>query len=395
MQRGTYFSPCDVMVISDHPIEDELSSDIPWSGYTNRQVLHNLASRGVPISRVHQTYLSYEKIPNDWQEDITRTSSEDYFQWPHCKNTFYSRDIFKLLEELKAEIKAADPKLILVFGKWSLFFLTGRVTLSKTQNTLKSFKPNGGLATFRGSLLPLLSEFGISAVVFPMLPQSMLYREPKKAPILSWDFDKAGRIFKRLQRFFPIQKMVGELKITSFEKRDSLESPEDVLNFNINSLPLSKLNLNYDFSSEVIIDFLRNLLFDLDLNVIKVSVDIETKINAYIDCIGITKEIDSGLCIPFSTEKNPCPWSLEVETEITYLLLSVLTHRNIRIVGQNYNYDAQFIKYVYGISTAAYVDTMVLSHTLYNTLPKSLDFLASVVCDNYAYWKDEQTWDEK
>jgi DNA polymerase I-like protein with 3'-5' exonuclease and polymerase domains len=141
---------------------------------------------------------------------------------------------------------------------------------------------------------------------------------------------------------------------------------------------------------ETVTGFMTELLTELDKGSLLVSVDIETRYSSTIDCIGIAYQNNRGICIPFSTLDNPNFWTAEEEYKVFELLLKVLAHENIQVTGQNYAYDAQFIWKFWLTKTEAFTDTMILHHVLYNNMEKNLAFLASVYCDNYQYWKDDQ-----
>lgn len=65
-------------------------------------------------------------------------------------------------------------------------------------------------------------------------------------------------------------------------------------------------------------------------------------------------------------------------------------------VGQNFSYDAQwYIRFNMPVKNWAY-DTMVMFWSRYPELPKTLDFIASILLDDYRYWKSSfknQSWD--
>jgi len=123
------------------------------------------------------------------------------------------------------------------------------------------------------------------------------------------------------------------------------------------------------------------------------SHDLET-INRYISCAGIAWSETEALCIPFMTPEegrggNHNYWTLEEETRILCLQQDVLTHPNAKVVGQNYLYDMQHMAKSWGYVPDKPLDTMLAWHTVFPGEKKSLDFLASLFCDHYVYWKDE------
>jgi len=88
-------------------------------------------------------------------------------------------------------------------------------------------------------------------------------------------------------------------------------------------------------------------------------------------------------------------WSLTEEAYIVELLREVLTHPNAQCFGQNFIYDTQYIYRFWFVIPNIWYDTMVAQHCLFPGQPKGLDYIASMFCDYYVYWKDDgKLWDE-
>ena len=67
----------------------------------------------------------------------------------------------------------------------------------------------------------------------------------------------------------------------------------------------------------------------------------------------------------------------------------------VLLVGQNFNYDLQYIHRHWGILPTNVADTMLMQHSCFSSLPKNLGFLSSMYCDDHLYWKDDRTdWKE-
>lgn len=127
--------------------------------------------------------------------------------------------------------------------------------------------------------------------------------------------------------------------------------------------------------------------------VMRISHDVET-IARNISVSGLAWSETDAICIPFMTTQegrggNHNYWTVDEEAELVHLLNRILTHPNARVVGQNYLYDMQHEAKSHGISPNVDMDTMLAWHTIFPGEKKSLDFLASIFCDYYCYWKDE------
>ncbi|MGL5935909.1 MAG: DNA polymerase, partial [Cetobacterium sp.] len=127
-----------------------------------------------------------------------------------------------------------------------------------------------------------------------------------------------------------------------------------------------------------------------------IAVDIETAcFPAQITCIGYTGIRPDGkvrsFVIPFFDEfqEDGCFWSDEDDHAVAYSVCRDINESPILKILQNGNYDASyFIRDWLGLNNFLY-DTMLMWYALYMELPKSLDFISSILLDNYQYWKDD------
>lgn len=378
LTRPRFPKPRNAMVVTDFPIKTEVEQDKPYCSASNMTLMGDLHRVGIKQKGCFYTYFSYErptKDSYDFVNDFAKhknlepvgsdlgIAGQIFHQLETVKDLWVSETLWLEFQGLLAAIREVKPKIIIVTGKWSLFFLTTCTTYAKTQGTWKDAKPQGGLNKFRASILRIDETFGAGfkdIIVFPMLPVTTKMRSPEKAPVLAWDMKKAGAIYQDL---------------INGESEKYLE-------------PKTDFNFEQDFNK--IVGYLRGLTKGLTIAPSLVSVDIETR-HSTIDCIGITPKTGAGICIAFSTLENPLLFSAKQELEIVMLIRELLPMENCRVIGQNFSYDAQYLYKFWLIDVHSYFDTMVAHHVLYNYMPKSLDFLASVYCDQYKYWKDMQS----
>lgn len=363
-----------VMIISDYPITSEIDSDIPYSSASNLTLLSDLHKVGIKQSDCYCTYLNYErpeKEDYDWHKQFIKIKNqfdiqEGFVKLDFEKNLYVSEYLYSELQGLLKEIETVKPKLIIITGKWSLYFLTFCVNYTKTQGTGKSQKPLGGIASYRASILKLYDGYSLpECIIMPILPAVTKQREPSKIPVMQWDYRKLGDIFKS------IVVENENLDVWLKPKRESI------------------IGVDLDLIKEKLI----KLLKDLEKSLL-VSIDIETR-HGTIDCIGFSWNKTEGIVIPFSTIDNPNPWSFEEELELTLLMLKVLKNKNLQIVGQNFSYDSQYLNKFYMVNLHPYLDTMIANHVLYNYMQKDLSFLASIYVNTFSQWKHMQTHEVK
>jgi DNA polymerase I-like protein with 3'-5' exonuclease and polymerase domains len=370
------------MVINDIPVQTEIKSGDKFSATSNVSLLTSLRTgkinnwskevtdntyKGIKSTDIFTTYLSYnyfEEGSYDFRLEIVKgkdkVEGREYFKLEHQKDVWVMTSLWKQFQALLTEIEKVQPKLIIVTGKWTLFFLTGCTSLITNQGNHKDKKILGGLSKFRSSVLQLHECFGIKDVVLvPVWHTVHAMSMPDKLVVMQLDIEKLGWMYHNI-----LDKGV-EYYIRP-AKEYVLGTTLDILG-----------------------TFLHELLLKLNERPIKVSIDIETMYHSTIDCIGIAYEVDRGICVPFASRANPNLWSIEDEVEIIALIREVMLHPNCQHVGQNYSYDCQYFHKLWNIDVQATTDTMVLHHVLFNYLPKDLAFLASLYCETYTYWKDE------
>lgn len=368
MKRPTFPLTKPVMVISDYPLQNEIDRDIPFSGASHLDLLNGLAKAGIHQKNIATTYLSYER-PEGENYDFSSSfckhknlagSPLTWIQLNHQKDCYVEESLWNEVLALVNEIKLTEPKLIILSGKWSFFFLTGLFPLSKT---IGSGKPLGGLSTYRASICKMYEGFELpfETILYPVYPAITKHRLPELSPIMRWDSLKAGDIFNKLES--------GEKTV------DGYLNPE--------------FNLIIGDTYSVVSGYLTKLSLELNKSPIDISVDIETR-HTTIDCIGIGYKPGEAICIPFSTLDSPHFWTEEQELDIITWIGEILTHDNARIIGQNFSYDAQYLWKFWLLKVHAKLDTMIANHVLHNKMRKSLDVLASVYCEDYTYWKNMQ-----
>lgn len=373
-----------VMVVNDMPVKAEIDTGERFSSVSNLNFLTSLRTgklyregkermeqgyKGINATDIYPTYLfmeQYQKNNFDWVEDIVSGKSKqpdvEYFKLDNHKDVWVTKSVWCSFCGLLEEIEKVKPKLIIVTGKWSLFFLTGCVSLKTNQGSWKDKKTLGGLSKFRASILQSSECFKLhDLVIFPLWHTVNILSMAEKAYIFQLDIEKVGWVYN----------VIKDKGINYYLKPD-------------------KKYIICDTKEKVKTE-LGKLLKVLDEKPTKVAIDLETMYFSVIDCIGMAYSYDEGLCIPFAAKGNAHIFSLEDEVEVLEEVKKVLTHVNCLHIGQNYSYDIQYMSRVWGVRVEAHQDTMIMHHTLFNYMQKDLAFLASLYCEHYTNWKGEIT----
>lgn len=363
MQRAEFPVEKDVFILTDYPILKELSNDMEWSSPGNLENLSWLRQAGITYEKIHTSYLSYDRPTEEiFENQISLKETSLHTNKVEFKNkTFFLEDNFlQNIQECLKEIRKVKPKLIICFGKWSLFFLAEIIEYKNTIGTKKDPRIHGAIAKYRISTLGNSELIAIPCVVVPLYPSSEIHRDPSKLFTIQQDFEKIGNIYKNISSFGIDYYLI--------------DSNEYILGDSV----------------EKIKAFLQPYMDRLDSGeVLKASIDIETR-GFTIDCVGIGFDSKTGICVPFSLYSDPEPWSFEEELELYQFLFKLLSNHNLRPIGQNFGYDSAYFYHYFCLFIIADIDTMIRHHTFFNSVPKSLDFLASIYCEIYRYWKNER-----
>lgn len=265
---------------------------------------------------------------------MTGHDKELFAVWQPNKGVFIPTDAFeKEIALLKEEIERVQPDLILACGSIALFALTGEMSVAK----------------WRASLLPYNNT---KCAILPIFSPQEILRQ------WSW-------------RWYTIHDLRRGVRFLEEGWRE----------------PDWHFHLRPSFSDAK--DFLFSIKDKLDAGPTFISHDIETVAN-HIDCAGISTDEREAMCIPLMSKDNAAGyWSLEEEATLVQLHRDILTHENAQVIGQNYAYDSQYIARYWGFLPQLRFDTQIAWHVLFPGERKSLDILASLLCDHYLYWKDD------
>ena len=250
-----------------------------------------------------------------------------------------------------ALIVVACPAVLGIFAKWD-----------KKMATLD--KMRGGVYDWQG--IPVIITFPITAI-HQRVDQRILknedgetdtqqpYRVQQGAWILNQDWAKIGRYFHGKQRVLP--------------------------------------KFTYSIC-RTISDCLAAKAF-LDSCVL-IATDIETGCHpAQITCSGYTGLRSDGVVrtfvIPFydAYKPNGVFWDSEDDHITAFCIMRDINANAVLKTMQNGAYDASYSIRDRVPYNKYLLDSMLLWYSLYSELPKTLDFITSILLDNFQYWKDD------
>jgi len=86
-------------------------------------------------------------------------------------------------------------------------------------------------------------------------------------------------------------------------------------------------------------------------------------------------------------------WNPDEEAELLSEIRALLGHPQVRLVGQNFIYDTQYIQHWLALTPELDFDTMLAQNILFPGTPKDLGYLSSLYCQYHWYWKeDHKEW---
>jgi len=324
-----------ILIVGEAPGADEERLGKPFVGTSGQELDRMLGEAGISRAECRVTNVCRIRPPNnDISKFFARSKKEITSEHIKISDKFVLPIIKRGLDLLATEVQLVKPNIILALGNTSLWALTGR----------------WGITKWRGSMLH--SDMGGFQVIPTIHPAAVL-REWAWRSIVVRDLRRAAR-FRTAK--FPI--------------------------------PAWSFIIKPGFS--VVQGILSSLLHRLEKEVVWIDFDLETKYG-HIDCAGISWSSVDALCIPFIHDY----WTVEQEAWIIQHLRRLLLHKRVCVRGQNLLYDSQYTYKWWGYVPRVMQDTMLSHHTAFCGMRKSLDFQASLYCDEYKQWKpDKSAWKE-
>lgn len=330
-------STARIMIVGEAPGEREEQEGVPFVGASGYELKKMLTDARINIEECYLTNVCMDRPKgNDiglWinPKKANRDGSEINYRGakirPHIKDE---------CERLYTEIRAVSPNLVIALGNAAVWALTDAK----------------GIGKWRGSILESDALPGVKVIP--------AYHPTQVLKVYDW-------------RFITVQDFRRAAKEALFPE---IRKP--------------KWNFITDPTYEETVRTLHVLLNrarDSSEGLILVT-DVEIK-RTEILCVGLAWSKLDAVCIPFYHDAGH-RWTPEEHVEIVLLLQRLMCHPNVRLVNQNISFDIQYFFWRFNFWPRAYFDTMLGQNILFPSLPKKLDFLASMYCTYYRFWKDDK-----
>lgn len=362
--RGTS-GPVDsrIVLVGEAWGAEEAARGKPFVGQSGQELDRMLAEAGLDRDRIFVTNTVAARPPGN---ELARWFNEKQKGVAPLKGLFPSDYVRSELVRLQSQLAAYPRDLVILAGNYPLWALTDKAgTASKKFSGIGSRKVPTKILTYRGSMEHIEVE-GQRIRALPIAHPSMILRQ--------WEY-----------RHATVQDLKRAHNLDLWDTQYTLHTPKD--------------RTPFQFAEACRAELLR-ILVRAKREQVNLAVDIETKF-LFITCIGWATSDYEGWSFPLFNppdKRNRLVPYLppEAVASVLKLLFEVMCHPNVKVIGQNFDYDKQLFHHWFGFDVPLNFDTMLAQHLVFPGMPKGLDYLASMYCEHYRYWKEDgKEWDVK
>ncbi len=323
-----------IAIVGEAPGWDEVQQKRPFVGASGMELTRMLGEVGIMRDQCYITNVTHTRPPgNDISNFFYKAGVAQKARRPRVKGRYPNDSIIEDIPILESQLRKMQPNLIIALGNTALWALTGEQGITKWRGSIMEFEGIKLIPTFH--------------------PAGVMRNWPWRWLVIQ-DLRRAAH-----EATFP------EIR---YPARNYIVRP----------------------SFEAVMDFLSSIRDQVVVG------DIETR-GGHIACYGLATSKLDAISIPFMCiERSKGYWSLEEEVAITLKLKEVTTRKDVGMVFHFAGYDMQYIAKEWGYVPHLTDDTMVMQHAAFPNLRKALDFISSLYCEYYRYWKDDgKEWDPR
>ena len=332
-----------ILIVGDIPTEQDLLKQEPFIGGGGYELSKILQEAGTFREHCAMTLVMSDRVKGNAIENIVATKKKDITGAHRLyRGKHVLQSVIDGVEELEATIRRVKPNVVVPVGNLALWALTGE----------------WGVNNWRSSIMESTLVPGVK--VIPTLPPSRVMVQWSTRPLVVHDLKRAVR-----ESAFP-EVIRADYSLVIRPDYDTAVSKLQWLIDQAEAPRESKMILGGD---------------------------IETRAG-HIACIAFAWSKTEAICIPLMCQHNKEGyWPAEQEAVLVGMMIRLM--RAVRIRGQNWNYDAQYIYRWWHFLCPDVEDTMIQQHSCFSNLDKNLAFLSSMYCEDHLYWKDDRTnWTE-
>ncbi len=328
-----------VMIVGEFPTEHELLKGTPFSSSSGFELNKMLKEANLFRESCFVTTVNRTRAPGGMTKGLVALKKKDITDDHVLWNGRYIRSsVLEGIEELRAEIELVKPNVIIAMGNLALFALTNQ----------------WGVNSWRSSVME--STLCPGRKVIPTISPNMLFSQWKWRGLIVHDLKRAQRQMRFPEINLPDYKFV--------------------------------IRPDYDTALSILTQLAEQA--ESAPGTLRLADDIETRAG-HIACIGFAWTEVDAICIPLMCLHNDEGyWTLEEEAVLVHLIYRI--YQSAVIIGQNHNYDSQYVLRHWHFQPKYVVrDTMLKQHSCFSNMDKNLAFLSSMYCEDHLYWKDDRT----
>lgn len=335
---GTGKLDANVLIVGEFPHEQDLRRGEPFIGGAGFELQKMLSEAGIPRDQCYMTLVMKDRVYGQSVNSLVAEKKKDITpRHVLYMGKWVMPEVVYAVESLREEILRIKPNVVCTSGNLALWALTGEWSSHSWRSSVMESTLIPGL-----KVIPTLS-FGIVNVQW------------NQRPVIVHDLKRVAR-----------ESKTPQLRDRNYD----FLVPAD----------------NSESEFQKIVSCLQWLQSS---SYIKIGGDIETRAG-HISCIAFAWSTREAVCIPLMKTGEPDGfWTAEQESILVREMCLLMARSTI--IGQNWNYDAQYIFRHWHFMCPSVVDTMIQQHSCFSNLPKNLAFLSSMYCDDHLYWKDDRT----
>jgi DNA polymerase I-like protein with 3'-5' exonuclease and polymerase domains/uracil-DNA glycosylase len=336
-----------ILIVGEWPHEQDLLNSTPFIGGAGFELKKMCKEAGFFFEDCSATMVMRGRVQQGKIESLFALKKKEVIFGHHqlVDGKWATPEVLAARQVLKAEIERLKPNVVLTFGNLGLWALTGE----------------WGAKDWRSSVMESTLCPGVK--VIPTINPNQVMAQWKLRPLIVHDLRRALRESKT--------PVINRPKYDFLIRPTFEQAKAELLSY----IALAKAHTAVTGERR------------------KIGGDIETRAG-HISCIAFAKSKTEAFCIPFmQSGKAEGYWSEAEEAELVFLIYQLCLL--VTIVGQNWNYDAQYFYRWWHFICPSVKDTMIQQHSCFSNMEKNLAFLSSMYLDDHLYWKDDRTnWTE-
>ncbi len=307
-----------IMIVGDAPSRQDEVAGQPFSGGAGDVLRNTLGRIGVPETNVFYTNLSKHRPP-----------SNDLRSWFDAAGMPAHDHLRAGLKELREEVDAVNPNVIVAMGNYPLWFLSNKARWSKKYGYT-------GIGDWRGSIMSGRAPIFESRKIVASYQPAAILRKWSWLPMLELDLMRAKE-----QSLFPEIKPLNKNLMVDVQGTDRLIMMDRLMNHG----PF--------------------ITFDIEM------------LGSNLMCCSFTSDKDEAFVI--RTKSG---------TDLKFIRDILESGRPL--CAQNAMFDVSMLEYWHKIRAMRHIkhDTMLASHSAYIEQPKDLGYLCSIYTEQPCYWTE-------